>query len=511
MKLSLPALLGFNLGRAISGYRAGRVKALSTVDVTGGGGWFSIIRESFAGAWQAGIAIDAPKQLLAFSAVYACVSLIANDIAKLCIELKEEGDNYVGVDVTPNSPYLPFLLRPNAYQTRFQFILQWVISKLLFGNTYVLVERDYRKIIVAGYVLDPTRVKTLITDSGEVFYRLSRDDLSNAKEDQIVPASSIIHDRMVTLWHPMVGVSPIYACAASATMGNRIQTDSTRFFQNMSMPSGGLTAPGHIDDETANRLKKDFEERFGGSNIGRLFVAGDGLEYKAMKIPAVEAQLIEQLKWTVEDVARCFHMPLFKLGGEIPRGVPVDSLNQTYYSDCLQANIESIEECLDYAMGLANLGYYTEFEVGELLRMDTSTRYTAWSDGVKGGWMSPNEARAKEDLPPVPGGETPYLQQQNFGLAALAKRDSQDDPFESSKPAPNTTPPSSKPDAALPEQNASQQRAALVSEIVAALAAREAPAEKSSDAEDQDCMSLFIKGMRLAKVSDFVVYRSENV
>jgi HK97 family phage portal protein len=430
--------------------------------------------------------------------VYACVSLISNDIAKLCIELKEETEEGVGADVTPNSPYLPFLVRPNSYQTRFQFILQWVISKLLFGNTYVLVGRDRRGIIIEGYVLDPTRVKTLITDGGEVFYRLSRDDLSGASEDQVVPASAIIHDRMVTLWHPLVGVSPIYACAASATMGNRIQNDSTRFFQNMSLPSGGLTAPGHIDNETALRLKKDFEERFGGSNIGRIFVAGDGLQYTPMKIPAQEAQLIEQLKWTVEDVARCFHMPLFKLGGEIPRGVTVDSLNQTYYSDCLQANMESIEECLDHAMGLEYLGYYTEFDVGELLRMDASARYTAWGEGVKGGWMAPNEARAKEDYGPVEGGDTPYLQQQNYSLGALAKRDALPDPFATaSPPAPERTVP--------PPASSAMERASLVSEIVAALAKRDAPNE------GEELAAALSNEIRLAGVRDFELHRSENV
>jgi phage portal protein BeeE len=47
--------------------------------------------------------------------------------------------------------------------------------------------------------------------------------------------------------------------------------------------------------------------------LGRLWVSGDGLKYEPMTIPAQEAQLIEQLKWTVEDVARCFHVPLYKI------------------------------------------------------------------------------------------------------------------------------------------------------------------------------------------------------
>jgi phage portal protein BeeE len=66
--------------------------------------------------------------------------------------------------------------------------------------------------------------------------------------------------------------------------------------------------------------------------------------------------------------------------------------------------------------------------------MDPSTRMDALNKAIGGGWLSPNEGRRQENLPPVEGGATPYLQQQNFSLAALAKRDASDDPF-GKKPA----------------------------------------------------------------------------
>ena len=71
----------------------------------------------------------------------------------------------------------------------------------------------------------------------------------------------------------------------------------------------------------------------------------------------------------------------------------------------------------------------TEFDTDNLLRMDSVTQVTAIKDAVGAGVMSPNEGRGKLDLKPVNGGESPYLQQQNYSLEALAKRDAQDDPF----------------------------------------------------------------------------------
>jgi len=99
-----------------------------------------------------------------------------------------------------------------------------------------------------------------------------------------------------------------------------------------------------------------------------------------------------------------------------------------------------MESTLDDGLGLANPGYHVELDEEGLLRMDASARYERINGAIKGGWMSPDEGRRSENLPPVPGGDTPYLQQQNFSLAALAKRDALPNPFVIDKPTTNPTP-----------------------------------------------------------------------
>jgi HK97 family phage portal protein len=410
----------------IFGLEITRAKANSMQAVPPSRGWFNIIRESYSGAFQHNIEIDAPRDVVAFSAVFSCVSLIASDIGKLQPRLMQRrfaGNTWE--DCSTSIPQANVLRRPNHYQTRSQFFTDWIISKLLHGNAYVLKERNGGRRsgeVVGLYVLNPERVTPLVTTSGEVYYRVSADHLSQLQHEGTFPASEIIHDRGPTLWHPLVGNSPIYACGMSATVGNRIQQNSGRFFANASRPSGMLSAPQTIDDETALRLKNEFENCFAGSGMGRLFVAGDGLKYEAMTIPAADAQLIEQLKWTVEDVARCFHVPLFKIGGPVPATNTVEALNQQYYADCLQSLIEAMEQCLDAGLALEP-DQRTEFDLDGLLRMDASALYEALGKAVGGGWMAPNEARERVNLPPVSGGATPYLQVQNYSLAALDRRD----------------------------------------------------------------------------------------
>lgn len=456
-------LFGFEITRA----RVGQAKGMSAVEADRG--WFSIfgtVREAWQGAWQANVEQDAPRDILAFSAVFSCVTGIASDIAKLRPRIVEEDADGICDEVPRTDPRMAVLRKPNHFQTRIKFIEQWVVSKLLHGNAYALKRRDGRGVVVGLYLLDPLRVTPMVTDSGDIYYRLASDNLAALPEGVLVPAREIIHDMMVSLWHPLVGVSPIHACGLTATMGNRIQANSARFFGNQSSPSGMLTAPAKITDETALRLKRAFEEGFAGKNFGRLFVGGDGLEFKQITIPAVDAQLIEQLKWTVEDVARCFRYPLYKLGGSVPAGSTVESLNQGYYSECLQPVIESMEAVLDEGLGVAE-PRYVDFDLRPLLRMDVKAQAEAEEKLVSSGIKSPDEARRGFNLKPVPGGKYPYLQQQNYSLEALAKRDAAADPFGAAKPAPQEP---AKPAANDEEiEDAAEARAALAEIIKEAL------------------------------------------
>lgn len=418
-----------------------RHKALSQV-TEDRGGWYPLIRESFAGAWQRNVEVNF-NSVLSFHAVFACSTLIASDIAKLRIKLVMQTSDGIW-DETTNPAYTPVLRKPNAYQNRIQFLESWLLSKLHRGNTYVLKARDNRNVVNALYVLDPNRAKPLVADDGSVFYQLNADNLSGIDDAVIVPAREIIHDRWNCMFHPLVGISPIMASGLAATQGLNIQTSSARLFKNNSTPGGILTAPGTINEATAKRLKEDWEQNFSGKNVGKVAVLGDGLKYEKMAMTAVEGQLIEQLKWTAEVVCSTFHVPPYKIGvGALPSYNNVQSLNIEYYSQCLQALIEALELCLDEGLEMApNIG--TEIDTDALLRMDSVTQIMMLKDAVSGAIMAPDEARKKLDLKRVKGGESPLIQEQNYSLAAIAKRDALDNPF-GAKSSPQSSAPMADP------------------------------------------------------------------
>jgi HK97 family phage portal protein len=408
------------------------------------GGWWPVVREPYAGAWQNNDE-ESVDTVVANSAVFACVTLIASDVAKMRLKLVQQDDDGIWSEIE-SAAFSPVLRKPNRYQNRIQFFYWWMASKLLHGNTYVLKQRDRANIVRGLYILDPSRCRPLVAPDGGVYYELKTDALSGIATDGVIyaPASEVIHDVGHPLFHPLVGVSPIYACGVAAVQGLRIQNNSSQFFANGSKPGGVLTAPGAITQATAQRVKEYWDTNFTGDNMGKVAVLGDGLKYEAMSVTSRDSQLIEQLQWTGLDICTAFRVPAYKIGiGPQPSYNNVEALDQAYYSQRLQFDIESIELVLDEGFGLApdrvegkRLG--VEFDLDDLMRMDTATLVKTEKESA--GLKTINESRKRLNLGPVTGGDTVYLQHQDHSIEALAKRDASADPFATAATAASTNP-----------------------------------------------------------------------
>lgn len=404
----------------ILGLEITRTKAMTPASSRG---WFPLVSESSAGAWQR----DEPLQVetgLSHSAVFACAALVANDVAKLPVRVNR-WSGAVWIEDAQH-PAAALLRRPNGYQTRFQFVQSMLLAKLLHGNAYALIERGPRGEPVRLHPLNSTRVQVLVSDQGEVFYRLQANDLAQIRADITVPAREIVHDRGLCPFHPLIGVSPLTAAASSTRAGLAILKNSAAFFDNGARPGGLLTAPGQISAETAARLKEHWEANYTGNNAGRTAVLGDGLKYEAMSVNPVDAQLVEQLGYSAADIARAFGVPAYKIGiGQAPPYTGLAEIQNGYYSDCLQHHLESLELALDAALGLDD-DEQIEFDTRALIRLDYATQISAAAAAVNAGLLTTNEARADLGRPPVEGGDLILRQLQDVPLTNT--NDSNDDP-----------------------------------------------------------------------------------
>lgn len=393
---------------------ASEQKSLSQVPASRG--WWPLVRETFTGAWQRNQE-ERLDSLLQYPTLYACVSRIATDIGKLPFALKARNSNGIWA-TTENKQYSPVLSKPNHYQTAQQFREYWALSKLSQGNTYALKERDNRGVVVGLYILDPCRVLPLVSDSGEVFYQLYTDNLNLLPDldgQLIVPASEIIHDRCICPFHPLIGLPPIAAAHWPALKNMRILRSSAEFFANNAQPSGILSAPGAISDGTADRLKTYWNENFSGSNAGKVAVVGDGLQFVSLASKSVDSQMVEQLRYSDEQICQPFGIPPFKVGlGTIPSGLGVDAINQLYYDDALQSHIQAMETLI--TEGLSAAPYKVDMDETVLMRMDAGKKAEVHRTLIDGSIETINDARLEFNLPPLTGGDTVYMQQQDFPL-----------------------------------------------------------------------------------------------
>lgn len=400
--------------------------------------WWPVVREAFAGAWQRGITVPV-EDAMAHPTYWSCVTLIAGDIAKIRPMLVEDQDD-IQVEVERQSPYAAVLKRPNHYQNRIQFLTYWVLSKLMRGNTYALKARDSRGIVTALYLLDPLRVRPLVSPTGQVYYACQQDALADITEASLViPAREIIHDVGFAPYHPLCGFSPVYACGHAAVQAMTINRNASRLFNDGFQVGAILSAPGPVSTASAERLERYWQENYGGpANAGKIAVVGDGMKFeKPSLMSAVDAEIIKQLQWDDEKIASVHHVPAFMVGvGPLPSYNNVEALAQQYYSQCLQYYFESIEICLTEGLELDSTPYEVEFEIGSLARMDSVQQMDVATKGVIGGVFKPNEARAKFNLPRVKGGDRVYLQQQNWPLELLGSDNVPPEP----KPSPTPTP-----------------------------------------------------------------------
>lgn len=104
------------------------------------------------------------EEVLTYHPVFSCVTLIASDIAKMPLLLKRKGHD--GVWHEQNKGAYTVIVTPNSLQTRNQFFENWLNSKLTTGNTFVFKVRTPKGKVQELKILDPNRVKPLITDKG---------------------------------------------------------------------------------------------------------------------------------------------------------------------------------------------------------------------------------------------------------------------------------------------------------------------------------------------------------
>lgn len=351
------------------------------------------------------------------SAVEACVAAYAQTMAQCPIyHYRHETDG--SYTIIRDSNIAQIMNKPNDFQTRSDFINNLVYAILYEGNGYWFSTVDPRE-ADRVYMLHPKSTYPQMTEEGDIFYSTGGQftEIAGIREAVNIPSRFVGHVRLFTPSHPLLGVSPIQAAAASVAANNAITTHQAAFFENMRRPSGVLTTDMKLNKDQINMLREAWDEQAQKLNAGGVPILSNGLSWEALSITSQDAQLVEAWRMSVEDISRVFRIPKVIINSmENSTFSNVEQLMSFWLSSGLGFMVDAVEQTLKAFFRLPP-NESIEMDTDVLLRADLEGRVNAYGSAVTKGLMAPNEARQIFRLPPVEGGDEPRVQQQMVPLS----------------------------------------------------------------------------------------------
>ncbi len=380
-------------------------------------GWLFPPASNLLNFWQAGFS---PTQFSESSAmVEACVAAYSQTVA-MC-----PGDHWRklpngGRERVENSALTRVLRKPNDYQSISDFLLNLTRRLYLDGNAYALALRNDRNEIAELHLMREGR--PVVAEDGSVFYRLSGNQLMEKRFNLSppIPARDVLHVRLHTPLHPLVGISPIAAVVLDLALAGGALNQQVMFWLNGAKPSFMLETDQPLNKAEADALRASWIEQTTGSNVGGTPILTWGLKAHAVQVTAADGGLAEMMKMSGENVALAFRVPLQILGIGGPTYASTELLMQSWVAQSLGFALNHIEEAVGILFRLKGQpDEYLELNTAALLRSAFKDMVEALGLGVMRGVYSPDEARAVIELPAVTGGHgrMPRVQQQVVPLS----------------------------------------------------------------------------------------------
>lgn len=346
-----------------------------------------------------GIVVNA-KTAMTCTTVRACVEVISEAIGQLPIIIykKEKAGKVRDPD---NALYGVLHDQATEWLSATEFRELVTRDALLTGNGYALIERDGDE--VTGLLrLCPDKMKVDTDDIAEPFYQYT----DEGKQTEYT-LSEILHIRAPS-FDGYTGSSPIELSKDAIGLAMLLEQYGNRFFKNGAQPGGVIEHPAVLGEDVVGRMAKSWNERHSGDNAGGVAILEEGATYKSVGMSSTDAQYLELRRFAVEEICRVFRVPPIFVGdyGRATWGNS-ESQGQQLVTYCLMPWIKRWEG--EIRLKLIPEGerkkVTAEFLIEDLLRADTAARYESYAKAITMKFMSPNEARARENMPSYDGGD----------------------------------------------------------------------------------------------------------
>jgi HK97 family phage portal protein len=287
--------------------------------------------------------------------------------------------------------------------TKFDFT-KWMVAQLVLnGNAYAFINRDQRFIPTELHPIQSMNVTPYMSD-GELFYRVQQQGFP-----ALIPAVDMLHFKGLSMENVLVGKSPIQLHAETLGIDLAAIKSSAAVYKNGTLKFL-LKSQGKIDEAQAKPLRQSLDDVIDGNK--RSTVLPSGVEMERLSLSPQEAQYIESRSFSAEEIARIFGVPASMIGAKEGIKSSVEQEYQDFYARTLMAYCKNIEQELKRKLlqEVDKPNYYFKFNFNSLLRASANDRADFYNKGIRGGWLSPNEARAFENANGFEGGNTYYAE-----------------------------------------------------------------------------------------------------
>ncbi len=364
---------------------------------------------------------DAPTQVLNYTAkklyasqdnLKAVVDFLSNSIAQLPLKV------YVRSDETDrkrdrDSVAAKLLWRPNEDQTGYEFIRGLALEYFVFGCVYVWVAPDpesdsgYQIRIIPSEWITGSKAKN-------AYSQASITVITQTGTSVEIPDSEFVQFKTYSPGNPGGYISPI--SGLRQTLQEQIEAGNFRkqLWHSSGRLNAQITRPANVqpwDDEARKRFATAFRESWGagGSKAGSIPILEDGMEIKPFNTSFKEAQWTESVKLSRESVAAAYGInPSLVWHSDTQTYASSKDNARALYAECLGPVLQMIQQRINsflLPMIGADGNTYVEFDLTEKLKGSFEERASILQASVGGPWLTRNEARADNNLPPIEGGD----------------------------------------------------------------------------------------------------------
>jgi len=344
------------------------------------------------------------------TAVYACVTLIAQTLAELPLQVFKRippRGKELAVDY-----HLYSLLHdnPNPEMPSFQMRETMQGHILLRGNAYAEIDWDERTGQARGiWPLRPDRMR-LFRDKGKLYYIYTTSD----GQEHILPSYRVWHIPGFG-YDGLMGYTPIKLSREAIGLSRATEEFGARFFGQGTHVGGIIQYPGKLKDEGLKRYKESVNEAYSGlGKSHRLLLLEEGMQWQKVGIDPDDAQFLETRKFQLNEICRFYRVPPHLVSDTAPTtswGTGIEQQNIGFLQYTIQPWLTRWEQWAHMKlMGPEDRKkYFVEFLVQGLLRGDAKSRSEYYNQRFMIGSMSPNDIRAKENENPIDGGDKYYI------------------------------------------------------------------------------------------------------